>query len=636
VDHWRSGIQLCKYEYQLHDRLTNPLYSQNDGGQWYAMLTAGLSSGMNTQGSIIPTPSSSTPFAYAAEDDGNFVISSSSLQWTAAPLAPVLSQAAGGARAAATLFARVAYCKDGAIVGISKEASLAVLINNTLSIAAPGNPVPRSNAVVLSDTFTGINGTLLSAHAADSAFGSGNGVGNVWTRTITNNDFKLNGSGKILLTTASTAQAAYLHDAAPQQDGHTTQVDLDFSASTVNGDFGGIQVRARDGNNYYFVSCRGNGVVRLEKKVAAVVTTIHADTAITGKTGTLKVVATNISSTTTQIDVYWNNTLIFSQTDTAFPWKYGEKVGLSCGSAAAFTFANFSCNDGISSGNAAAAYDGWVPLVGTATNTAQCQVDPRTPLAFNVGWTEPTAGATHVATLITTNTNGTNWSAAYDGINIGATAILTGSMAFGTKGDVGGLLAYNTTYRFYPAVAVAAPYTMRMFGGAYPSTIDVPKNAQMMGDTFIAMANSGGMTAITPAASGGTGTGGGGGCPDEKHTIFAERSTVAGTRFKNKYWVFIRTEEGGIFKVTPRHPWTTKRGLIMAKDLNSETAAGPDYMWVKMRATGEKKWLRVISVEPRVEEGVAIHPVVGQEDKLYFCGAPESTCDAEGHNVKPS
>lgn len=635
---------------------TNPLYSQNDGGQWYAMLVAGLSSGMNTQGSIIPTPSSLTPFAYVTQDDGVnfpsliwrwvtitcyrpdqsfFTIASSAAQWGAVPLAPTLSQAAGGARAAATLFARVAYVKDGMIVGVSKQASLAVLINNTLSLVAPGNPVPRSSGILLSDTFAGVSGTLLSAHAADTAFGSGNGVGNVWTRVITGNDLKLNGSGKIQNTTLSTATAGYLHDSNPQQDGYTVLFDIDFSASAANTDYFGVLVRGQDNSgNGFSVNIRGDGKMRIEKRVAGAVSTIQADTAITLKVGTMKVVVSTAAGST-QMDCYWNNTLIFSKQDASFLWKIGERVGCYGGAAAVITGANFSCNDGIASGNAASMYDGWVPLVGVTTGKEQCQIDPRTPLAFNVGWTEPTAGATHTATLVTGNTNGGDFLAITDCISSSATSFFAGAMVASEKGDVGGLLIVNTTYRFYPAVPSMSPYVpMRMFGGAYPSTLDVAKNSQMMGDNFIAMANAGGMTAITPAAPGGGGTGGGGGCPKRGHNIFAERGKVFGTPYKNKHWVLVRTENGGIFQVVPRHRFTTLRGLIRAQELNKEET-GIDIIKTKVRATGKYEWSKVISAEPMIEDAEAESVLVEQEDRLYFCGAPESTCDAEGHNLKP-
>jgi hypothetical protein len=176
-----------------------------------------------------------------------------------------------------------------------------------------------------------------------------------------------------------------------------------------------------------------------------------------------------------------------------------------------------------------------------------------------------------------------------------------------------------------------------MPGGCFTGSgaINQPALQAMFSDNCTPLAGGTGMTGITPAASGGSGGGGGGGCPKKGHHIFAERGKVFGTPYKNKYWVLIRTEEGGVFQVVPRHRWTTKRGLVCAQDLNSESS-GPDFLWVKMRATGEKKWLRVLSADPHLEEAEAEGVVVEQEDKLYFCGAPESTCDAEGHNLKPS
>jgi hypothetical protein len=528
--------------------------------------------------------------------------------------------------------ASVAYCEMVRSWQLSQSFSLSVLHSiNTLSVAAPGNPVPRSrsSSVVFSDAFTDVAATLLSAHAADAVLPN---ASNLWVRTITANDFKLNGSGKIQLTTASTSQAAYLPDSCPQQDGYTAQVDIDFSASAANGDFGGIQVRAQDGNNYYFISVRGDGKMRIEKKIANVVTVIQADTAISLKVGTMKVVATMINSTTTQLDCYWNNVLIFSKQDASRAFKYGERVGLSSGSVAVMTFANFSVTDGITSGNTAAMYDGWVPLVGTTNGFEQCQVDPRTPLAFNVAYNEPTAGATHLATLITGNTKGPNFNAASDNLNSGANSIFTGAETFSVLA-AGGIPAYNTTYRFYPAAPSVTPWQpMRFFGGGVnPTTIDQSLNAKMLGDNYFALANTGGMTALTPTAAGGTGGGGGGGCPDEDHRVFCPTSLVLATPFSNKVWSRVHTELGGEACVTPRHRWTTERGLVASKDL----LVGKDRIKVIMRADESVRWLLVISEQREERQGRAVNVVVPTEEKLYFCGAPRSTCDLEGHNLKP-
>jgi hypothetical protein len=138
------------------------------------------------------------------------------------------------------------------------------------------------------------------------------------------------------------------------------------------------------------------------------------------------------------------------------------------------------------------------------------------------------------------------------------------------------------------------------------------------------------MTGIT-ASSGGSGGGGGGGCPKVGHRIFAEHGLVYGTPYKNSEWSLVRTEDGGIFQVVPRHRWTTLRGLVRSQDL----IPGEDFLRVIVRATKEKKWARVISQERLTEETEAESVHVAQDDKLYFCGAPDSTCDAEGHNLKP-
>jgi hypothetical protein len=647
---WSSAVPKVNVIIYNTNYTTPKLYSQNDGGSWYALLIQGLSTGMNLQGSIIPTPSSATPFAYSTADDGaggnetiqwtwidvicyrpdgtTFTIPSSSKQWAAVPPKPVLTSVAGGTKASAPCWGRVGYCRDGMVVAIGQTQSITPALNQVLQFAAPGNPPVRSSSVVFSDAFTDVAATLLSAH------------GTGWRRTAaTTNDFKIDAGGtKLQLTTAAVTPVFYLQDVQPAQSSYTVQCDVDLSASAANTDFMGLIVWGLDNTGasqgkHFALTVRGNQVLRLERQNTSVIATIGGDTAIASKVGTIKCVVTNnAAGTGVTMACYFNNTLIFTVTDTAFgAWKVGVRAGLKGGSVAAAFIDTFSIDDGITASNPLSQYDGWVPLCSQNALAGQeiQQIDAKTPLAFNVGWTEPAAGATHTATFaVVAGTKYVAIKTIGDDINAN---YATGFMAAASKGDVSGALATSTTYRFYPAVLSSDPlFALRMFGGAYPSVIDQTKNAQMLADLYIALANAGGMTAIT-GASGGAGSGGGGGCPAADHHIRCEKSSVLGTPFFNSEWIITKTVNGGKAKVTPRHPWTTKRGLVMAKDLQPLE----DEIWVTMRDTGEKRWAIVESADPLREEGTAIQVVVPTEDKLYLCGAPDSTCDMEGHNLKP-
>jgi hypothetical protein len=84
---------------------------------------------------------------------------------------------------------------------------------------------------------------------------------------------------------------------------------------------------------------------------------------------------------------------------------------------------------------------------------------------------------------------------------------------------------------------------------------------------------------------------------------------VYGTPYKNSKWSLVRTEDGGIFQVVPRHRWTTLRGLVRSQDL----IPGEDFLRVIVRATKEKKWLRVISQDRLTEETTAESVLVDAE-----------------------
>lgn len=132
------------------------------GGIAYNLAENNVSSDLNTQANIIATPSSTSPLSYVSSDSvgtspsvalrvfwnaitffrpdlSSFQVPASTAMYTGTPAAPTITQAAGGAKAAATVTARVAYVLDSMIIAIGPQASLAVAINNLFTVVAPAS-----------------------------------------------------------------------------------------------------------------------------------------------------------------------------------------------------------------------------------------------------------------------------------------------------------------------------------------------------------------------------------------------------------------------------------------------------------------------------------------------------------------
>jgi hypothetical protein len=114
---------------------------------------------LNPQGSIIPAPSTASPFttetsgqvagkmyirvSWIAQTeyrpDGSTVSITSSASIFSIAAAPTLSQVAGGTRVAVSIFGAIALVKGGKIVSISPSTFLAISANNLLKITSPAS-----------------------------------------------------------------------------------------------------------------------------------------------------------------------------------------------------------------------------------------------------------------------------------------------------------------------------------------------------------------------------------------------------------------------------------------------------------------------------------------------------------------
>jgi hypothetical protein len=129
------------------------------------LLKNGISSDLNTQGSVVPQAYSNTPFTALSYDDTLGVGSGSKVSWVAFTVynpdgttisipastdstqkatvpTPTLSTVAGGTKGARTYFVRIAFLIDGGIRGFSAETSIAVAANFLLKVTSPANTPP--------------------------------------------------------------------------------------------------------------------------------------------------------------------------------------------------------------------------------------------------------------------------------------------------------------------------------------------------------------------------------------------------------------------------------------------------------------------------------------------------------------
>jgi len=146
----------------------------------------------------------------------------------------------------------------------------------------------------------------------------------------------------------------------------------------------------------------------------------------------------------------------------------------------------------VTSPAAVAGFDGWVPLVGSATNSEFTQPQgasggPNTPVAFGTDWTEPTAGATVAGT--------TPWEIHWGSGN-----------SFQGAATAVELLA-ATKYFFYPYYDLATGLTLLACPtGVVPTALDGPSAQLQCADGHLPITNLGSMTA-TVANAGSTASG---------------------------------------------------------------------------------------------------------------------------------
>jgi hypothetical protein len=120
-----------------------------------------LSTPFKNQASMIPEPIILSPFTINMGGDGTGASASMWAEWSwaaftiyfadgstvsvpsntglSAPAAPTLAQVAGGALGARAYFVRVGYVKNGVVMGVSSEVSLAVSANNLLKVTGPAS-----------------------------------------------------------------------------------------------------------------------------------------------------------------------------------------------------------------------------------------------------------------------------------------------------------------------------------------------------------------------------------------------------------------------------------------------------------------------------------------------------------------
>ena len=164
----------------------------------------------NAQGTMLPVPADGTIFSYATGGGTTghmFAVVSTAVTYglrrpdksvlnapaTNAydrPAAPTLSQVAGGALGARTLFVRVAYVKlnpqanAGIMYRTSLESSLAVLANNLLKVTSPAAVAGYDGYVVLCGTATGAEVIQQRLGGGGASFDGVMAFGTDWTEPV--------------------------------------------------------------------------------------------------------------------------------------------------------------------------------------------------------------------------------------------------------------------------------------------------------------------------------------------------------------------------------------------------------------------------------------------------------------------
>jgi hypothetical protein len=596
------------------------------------------SSHNNGQGSGLPATGTSGPFSWFSSDaagissvptgvvtwipitvyrpDGTtFVVPSSTTLYPWQPFPPAMSQVAGGAKAGATVWARAAYCRGGAVVGFGEANSFVLSANNLLKVTSPSVRAPLSGGVPSAtwsvDTFGGALNATLESRAPD--------VGRGWIKLNAGTSAKLNGSGKLLVGAAS-SQVQYFIADHPWYDGYSAQMDVDLSSTSAATDVLGILFSVRDSNNLYKLQCRGDGGIELVKVVSGVATSLGV-LAGSFKTGTLKVVVTMTSATSTQVLAYWNGVFQTGFNDTALPaiGAFGVRIGLEMKSAATgVTIANWSITDALVD-PPLAGIDGWIPLVGATAAGTIAQVTPRTPIAIGTDWTEPAGGS--------------RWpSNAGSPASFSATAI-TGQYATWGGGkaffnaSLAAALAYNTATSLYPTTDNLG--SEPLFGG---NGVNQPGTLDMIAGLFLdgryALTGGAGMTFTTQtAAGGGAGSGGGGGGCSRKDMLLCPLGQHAfGSEFPNQDWIEVECENGCSKVATPSdRVMTYEYGVL---ELQDERMVQDDVHLITELGKSKLKRKRRFT-----EAGVAVNLEMN-EGHLYWAGK-EKGKGILSSNLKP-
>jgi len=246
-------------------------------------------------------------------------------------------------------------------------------------------------------------------------------------------------------------------------------------------------------------------------------------------------------------------------------------------------------------------YDGWLPMIGTATNKEilQSAAAVGAPvadfIAFGTNYTEPTAA-------IVSNRC---WYAAF--------------AAGGGFWAVADRLAYSTSYRFYPDYDGSA---VRFEGGVNSVALNPAVSALMYLDGRTALTGTSAGMAGTTGASGGSGSGGGGGCVRKGSRIVPLGCSASGVELEAEEWIELAAENGCRLVGVPRHPVYTSR---MGKTPLEEVVEG-DFV---VTDAGES---RVLSLRAFREPGIKIK-VEMAAGHLYWAGEPGGPLSLS-HNSK--
>jgi hypothetical protein len=239
-------------------------------------------------------------------------------------------------------------------------------------------------------------------------------------------------------------------------------------------------------------------------------------------------------------------------------------------------------------------YAGWVPIVGTTTDTEAVQ---SATITFGTNWTEPASGL--------------------------LAAAVASQMKEADIANTGSFLFYNlaasTAYIFYP---YWDGLRVRFSGGANTVASLAFSSAMFADGNTPLSATSSGFSATTATAGGGSGGGSGGGCVRKGSRIIPLGHDGVGIEMPQSDWIELRTENGCHLVATPNHPVYTSRG----KTPLSEVVEGDLLVTDK----GESKVLTVCAFN---EDGIKIKFEM-PDGHLFWAGESDSSALALSHNLK--